>query len=445
MFQQKRPAWPESTPPEFKSLAEVCWQPNPSARPSFDTILDQLMRMRATIKEKSKPLDAILARSPRSLEEDESRPPLLSVAEHASINFSMSDWVPHIMEEVTANFTPPSCPSSRLSSVLGNVPHQPLVPAITPPTSSNHRPRPKAQSSPSIEPSSINNALPTSVLQLNDLQAAAANGLRGKKSGRLDSRETFSTLGRLDEETEGPSISGHLPPSPISRKVSGDLNPRRTPSRDFSQSSLNSHIALLQAEASLILGRSRGQSESSMKGLAINSQVISLQAETSLTLGRGRGQSESSMTGFPRLGSPRSSPCAGSPAGAGAGAGSHFAGSHFAGSHFAGSPAGAAIRNQSYQPSVLSGVYTPSVSTRASEPIPEDVFHSVPASPRSGLHSLVSTQNDLEQPAGPSRRPPSTHASSSPPPRLGGPTDEEAKTEKKKKSSLAARFLNAFK
>ena len=173
VFQQKRPAWPESTPPEFKSLAEECWQPNPTARPSFDSILDQLMRIRATIKERSKPLDAILARSTQSLGEDESESPLLGVSEHASIDFSMSDWTPQIVRYTEAL---PQIPPSALSIVHA---------------------RPKVQSSPSAGFFITAAALPTNVLQLDDLQAAAANSInaRGKRSERVDRyepRKSFS-------------------------------------------------------------------------------------------------------------------------------------------------------------------------------------------------------------------------------------------------------------
>lgn len=52
VFRHKRPSFPKDTPPAFKSLAERCWHPKPSSRPSFEEILDELQKMRETTNER---------------------------------------------------------------------------------------------------------------------------------------------------------------------------------------------------------------------------------------------------------------------------------------------------------------------------------------------------------------------------------------------------------
>jgi hypothetical protein len=41
----QRLKWPESTPAEYRDLAEACTSPDPSARPAFADIVDAVQRM----------------------------------------------------------------------------------------------------------------------------------------------------------------------------------------------------------------------------------------------------------------------------------------------------------------------------------------------------------------------------------------------------------------
>ncbi|KAG2431465.1 hypothetical protein HXX76_009480 [Chlamydomonas incerta] len=45
----RRPVFPLGTPAAFKHLAERCWAPDPAGRPSFNEILDTLLRLRAEV------------------------------------------------------------------------------------------------------------------------------------------------------------------------------------------------------------------------------------------------------------------------------------------------------------------------------------------------------------------------------------------------------------
>ncbi|KAG2426117.1 hypothetical protein HYH02_014872 [Chlamydomonas schloesseri] len=45
----RRPVFPLGTPAAFKELAERCWVPDPAQRPSFNEILDTLLRLRAEV------------------------------------------------------------------------------------------------------------------------------------------------------------------------------------------------------------------------------------------------------------------------------------------------------------------------------------------------------------------------------------------------------------
>ncbi|PNW79397.1 hypothetical protein CHLRE_09g413400v5 [Chlamydomonas reinhardtii] len=45
----RRPVFPLGTPAAFKGLAERCWAPEPAARPTFNEILDTLLRLRAEV------------------------------------------------------------------------------------------------------------------------------------------------------------------------------------------------------------------------------------------------------------------------------------------------------------------------------------------------------------------------------------------------------------
>ena len=54
VFKHKRPSFPKDTPPPFRALAERCWHPKASSRPTFQAILDELQRIKATIIEKPK-------------------------------------------------------------------------------------------------------------------------------------------------------------------------------------------------------------------------------------------------------------------------------------------------------------------------------------------------------------------------------------------------------
>lgn len=55
VFKHKRPSFPRDTPPALRNLAELCWHPIASSRPSFEIILDELQKIRAELQEKPRP------------------------------------------------------------------------------------------------------------------------------------------------------------------------------------------------------------------------------------------------------------------------------------------------------------------------------------------------------------------------------------------------------
>ena len=55
VFKHKRPSFPRDTPPALRNLAELCWHPIASSRPSFETILEELQKIRAELQEKPRP------------------------------------------------------------------------------------------------------------------------------------------------------------------------------------------------------------------------------------------------------------------------------------------------------------------------------------------------------------------------------------------------------
>ena len=62
-----RPEFPESTPADFKELAALCWVKDPEARPSFATVLEKLVGLRAKLPMVTPPVDlSILAKPPAS-------------------------------------------------------------------------------------------------------------------------------------------------------------------------------------------------------------------------------------------------------------------------------------------------------------------------------------------------------------------------------------------
>ena len=122
VFQNKRPSWPDTTPLDYKDLAERCWQPKAQDRPSFDFIVQELTRMRASVMERSKPLDAILARGPVNVQtSSQEGPSALGVAVHASTEAEDDEWTPTIMEGPptgprAATFAPAVLPRQALES-----------------------------------------------------------------------------------------------------------------------------------------------------------------------------------------------------------------------------------------------------------------------------------------------------------------------------------------
>ncbi|KAF8060038.1 serine/threonine-protein kinase [Scenedesmus sp. PABB004] len=58
-----RPAFPDFTPGEFRSLAERCWATEPDKRPSFEEILATLQRMRARQGGRTAPMPRVTPRS----------------------------------------------------------------------------------------------------------------------------------------------------------------------------------------------------------------------------------------------------------------------------------------------------------------------------------------------------------------------------------------------
>lgn len=59
VFKHKRPRFPKDTPIAIKDLAERCWQPKATSRPSFETILEELQKLKASIDEQSEPWPAV--------------------------------------------------------------------------------------------------------------------------------------------------------------------------------------------------------------------------------------------------------------------------------------------------------------------------------------------------------------------------------------------------
>ena len=47
VFCHQRPGFPDDVPVGFKDLAEKCWRPSPSSRPSFEVILETLVQLKA--------------------------------------------------------------------------------------------------------------------------------------------------------------------------------------------------------------------------------------------------------------------------------------------------------------------------------------------------------------------------------------------------------------
>ncbi|GFR45644.1 hypothetical protein Agub_g7054, partial [Astrephomene gubernaculifera] len=45
-----RPSFPPQTPPDFRRLAERCWQADPRSRPTFEAVLAELQRMSAAFE-----------------------------------------------------------------------------------------------------------------------------------------------------------------------------------------------------------------------------------------------------------------------------------------------------------------------------------------------------------------------------------------------------------
>jgi len=55
VFRHKRPSFPNDIPAALRNIAELCWHPIASSRPSFDTVLDELQKIRADLLEKPQP------------------------------------------------------------------------------------------------------------------------------------------------------------------------------------------------------------------------------------------------------------------------------------------------------------------------------------------------------------------------------------------------------
>ena len=171
VFQHKRPCWPDSTPPEYKDLAEKCWQPDPSSRPSFDVILDDLAKMRAGVKDACKPIDLILARPPLESNKDGSW--ALGVAEYASINTGSDELgMPVIMGDPSPSTLSP--PLVQQSSLV--------------PESSKQISGQRSERSPS-HGAAARVSTSFSLLNLDDLSAAAAKN----KGGRMYGHEAAET------------------------------------------------------------------------------------------------------------------------------------------------------------------------------------------------------------------------------------------------------------
>ena len=55
VFKHKRPSFPHDIPPALRNIAEMCWHPLASSRPTFETILDDLQKIRADLLETPQP------------------------------------------------------------------------------------------------------------------------------------------------------------------------------------------------------------------------------------------------------------------------------------------------------------------------------------------------------------------------------------------------------
>ena len=203
VFQHKRPGWRSSTPSDFKALVEECWQPKAEARPSFDSILEQLIRMRAGIKERSKPLNSILARKAaasdaRGDSDGESYvPPDMGTAVNASVNESMSFWVPTIME------SNPDIPALPQISDLDIAASAGLI--SSPSLAAGSLPSP---------PDKVSQVIRPPLLNLSDLQQmSGASKTRSKNSSRLPDLNLVSPS-RANDGGENHRLRHILLPSP---------------------------------------------------------------------------------------------------------------------------------------------------------------------------------------------------------------------------------------
>ena len=55
VFRHKRPSFPKDTPLALIAIAELCWHPKASSRPTFQVILDELQKIKESIAERPLP------------------------------------------------------------------------------------------------------------------------------------------------------------------------------------------------------------------------------------------------------------------------------------------------------------------------------------------------------------------------------------------------------